>query len=62
VSICPHPDCDRTIPSTMFACRPHWYSLPPFLRSKIWRNYQSGEMDRILSGYDEAEQFWTAAP
>jgi hypothetical protein len=42
----------------MFACRVHWFSLPRELRSRIWSNYRSGDMNRILEGYEEAAAFW----
>lgn len=60
MSTCPHPDCDAEVSSSTFACRPHWFSLPPGLRNRIWANFRSGDVDRILSGYDEAAQFWGA--
>jgi len=27
----------------MWGCRPHWYSLPKYLRDKIWNTYQIGQ-------------------
>ena len=59
MSTCPHPDCEVEIPSQQFACRPHWFSLPQGLRNRIYANYRSGELERILSGYDEAEKHWS---
>jgi hypothetical protein len=59
LSPCPHPDCDRTIPRQTFACSTHWFSLPKELRNRIWANFRSGNLQRILSGYEEAEHFWT---
>lgn len=58
---CPHPDCDVTIPPSLFACRDHWWSLPVELRARIWRSYRSGDVDRILDGYAEAAQHWGSA-
>jgi hypothetical protein len=37
---CPAPGCDADVPSTMFACRPHWRSLPKPIRDEVWRAYQ----------------------
>lgn len=58
MSTCPHPTCSTEVDSSTFACRPHWFSLPQGLRNRIWANFRSGDMERILSGYDEAKQFW----
>jgi hypothetical protein len=57
---CPHPDCENSIPREVFACRMHWFSLPKELRSEIWANFRSGEIGRILDGYEKAQQFCTA--
>jgi hypothetical protein len=27
----------------MFACRAHWFALPPKIRSAIWREYRPGQ-------------------
>jgi hypothetical protein len=61
MSTCPYPECEKEIGETLFACRPHWFSLPAELRAKIWRNYRRGNLEEILSGYEEAEHFWTGA-
>lgn len=29
----------------MFMCRKHWFSLPIYLRNKIWRTYRDGQCD-----------------
>lgn len=34
---CPAPGCTERVPSRMYACRRHWYSIPPELRSRLWR-------------------------
>lgn len=57
---CPHPTCDEQVPTEMFSCRRHWFSLPQGMRNRIWANYRSGDLDRISSGYDEARRHWGA--
>lgn len=59
---CPHPTCDERIPAHMFACRRHWWSLPQGLRSRIWSNYRSGDLERIADGYAEAARHWGTGP
>lgn len=58
MSTCPHPDCEETIPSTVFACKRHWFSLSAALRRRIWANYRSGDLGRIADGYEEAAAVW----
>lgn len=36
---CPAPGCERRVPSSQFACRAHWYSLPKDIRDAIWAGY-----------------------
>lgn len=57
-STCPHPECDKEVLSDQFACRVHWFSLPADLRRRIWQNYRSGEVGRIMDGYAEAAEVW----
>ncbi len=37
---CPFNGCDKDIPSEMFACRPHWYSLARGDQNIIWNAYK----------------------
>ena len=36
---CHAPGCTKLVPPHMFACRAHWWALPPKIRSAIWREY-----------------------
>lgn len=56
--MCPYPDCGRSVPSTMFACRSHWFALSAELRRRIWANYRSGDLGRIAEGYEDAAIEW----
>ena len=40
---CHWPGCARTVPPAAWGCKPHWYALPPALRSKIWRAFRPGQ-------------------
>lgn len=33
--VCAHPRCTVELPGYLLACRPHWMSLPLFLRAAI---------------------------
>lgn len=33
---CPRTGCSARVPDSMFACRPHWYTLPKAIRDEIW--------------------------
>lgn len=37
--------CDRRVPPSMFACRPHWFALPRPVRDAVWREYRPGQED-----------------
>ena len=38
---CPRPECSRTVPDGMFACRGDWYALPAHLRDAVWAGWRS---------------------
>lgn len=40
---CHWPGCEKRVPPAMWGCTPHWYALPPRLRSLIWRTYRPGQ-------------------
>ena len=40
---CHWPQCNRQVPPAMWGCRDHWYTLPKYLRDKIWQTYRSGQ-------------------
>ena len=64
--LCPHPECSTAVPLTVFACRPHWFSLPPDIRSDIsitWtlRNMGPGG-EQAAADHEDAKEsamrFW----
>lgn len=60
---CPHPKCETVIHSTTFACRRHWFSLPPSVRNGInrsWRNVtRPGGIALLEAAQQKALDFWT---
>lgn len=38
--LCPAPGCDVRIPSSLLACRAHWFSIPRELRDELWKEYR----------------------
>lgn len=53
---CPAPGCARRIPTSMFACRMHWYQVPKELRDEVTRAWAA-----VLRGLPGALQAHTAA-
>jgi hypothetical protein len=39
---CPKSGCRRRVPVYQLACRPHWYLVPPELRSAVWASWANG--------------------
>lgn len=42
---CHATDCQVEVPPEMFMCSRHWFSLPKYLRNKIWTTYRQGQCD-----------------
>lgn len=40
---CHWPGCNKQVAPALWGCRPHWYSLPKYLRDKIWATYKIGQ-------------------
>ncbi|MDO9094478.1 MAG: hypothetical protein Q8R98_12095 [Rubrivivax sp.] len=40
---CHWPGCTQQVPPAMWGCRPHWYSLPLALRTRIWKTFAPGQ-------------------
>ena len=40
---CHWPECPKEVPPKMWGCSAHWFKLPPFLRSLIWKEYRPGQ-------------------
>ena len=41
---CPYPGCNRLIPSRMFACFPHWRSIPSHLKRRVFDLYEGWKL------------------
>lgn len=40
---CHWPGCNKQVPPAMWGCREHWFTLPQYLRKKIWNTYMPGQ-------------------
>lgn len=63
---CPRDGCTATVPSYMFACRSHWFSLPSGIRSRIWRAWRAyqrdeGTLEQLENAHAAAFQYWGQA-
>ena len=51
---CPVLSCRERVDYDHFACKEHWYELPPNLRSKVYHAYnhykKTGDMRRYAEG------------
>jgi|SRR5947207_2417245 len=45
--ICHWPGCQASVPPAMWGCKRHWFMLPKSIRQKIWREYSSGQEERL---------------
>lgn len=43
IHFCHWPGCRETVPPKLFACKPHWYSLPLLIRRAIFQAYRPGQ-------------------
>lgn len=58
---CPSPGCDTRVPSSQFACRPHWFSLPKTLRDAIWDAYRDEPLGEAhLTAMENATEYLRA--
>jgi hypothetical protein len=57
---CPYPGCDAYLPEQMFACKPHWFSLPIDIRNGIWRAYRREGIgsEELLEAHVKAFDWW----
>lgn len=46
--------CAKEVPPEMFMCRTHWFSLPKFMRTRIWLTYRDGQCDDWQITHDYA--------
>lgn len=40
---CHWPNCPQRVPPAAWGCKKHWYTLPKYLRDKIWAAYRIGQ-------------------
>ena len=40
---CHWPDCDKGVPPAMWGCSQHWFSLPIWLRRRVWAAFVPGQ-------------------
>jgi hypothetical protein len=59
---CPRPECPRTVPDDLFACRPDWYALPPRLRDAIWSAFRDCDEGAHLAAMAEAIAWYREHP
>lgn len=57
---CPHPNCNKQVPDHLYACRPHWYSLPTDIRHNILEAYRLFGVPStpLREAHRRAEQHW----
>jgi hypothetical protein len=41
--LCHWPECKTEVPAGLWGCKTHWFQLPKYLRSEIWRTYVPGQ-------------------
>lgn len=60
---CPKTGCSARVPDEMFACRPHWFSLPKTTRDEIWRAYERHGVGsaELTAAHLAALEFWEQA-
>ena len=54
---CPKEGCGARIDFEVMACKRHWFSLPPALRSSVGRAWRSGDLDAVLAVRSEVVAF-----
>lgn len=40
---CHWPGCDKPVPPSMWGCKKHWFTLPAYLRKRVWATYRPGQ-------------------
>ena len=56
--VCPHPDCDRFLAPTLFACHRHLAQLPRSLRDRIAAAWRAERVTEWLTYTDAALAYW----
>lgn len=40
---CPWPGCPVRVDPDLWGCKSHWFSIPPALRTALWKAYRRGQ-------------------
>lgn len=40
---CHWPGCKKHVPPSLWGCKEHWFTLPKFLRDRLWAVYVPGQ-------------------
>lgn len=40
---CNWPGCSEMVPTNLWGCKKHWFTLPEHLRKKVWKTYRPGQ-------------------
>jgi len=59
---CPRPECSRSVPDDMFACRGDWYALPARLREAVWQGWTSGDAEAHHEAMRRAIEWYREHP
>lgn len=43
VHTCHWPGCQVRVAPRLWGCKDHWFTLPKYLRDKIWKHYTPGQ-------------------
>lgn len=49
---CHWPGCKEQVPPALWGCKKHWFTLPAYLRTKIWAAYKIGQ-ERTMTPSEE---------
>jgi len=51
---CPAPGCVVRLPFERFACRRHWFEIPPVIRGRLSRTWANGDTAIYLAAREQA--------
>lgn len=52
---CHWPGCTEQVPPAMWGCKKHWFTLPKYLRDKIWKAFRPGQETNLTPSKDYIE-------
>lgn len=58
---CAYPGCKKQIELKLYACKPHWFSLPEAGRNAIWEAYRGGDKMALGRASIGAKRYWNDA-